>query len=399
MRRRWAALLTGTTLVVASHPDWAVSGQWPACPPATCWVGVGSSATADKARQASMADISRQVRARIRSSTSDSRWEEGGRSGESATDQDNVKSDEQIAGIQIVQTAQDGATWYALATLERSDLAAPGRAAMDAASDDAVDRIKRLRAALNSSHPQEAAEQLSALDLDRRKFQDGREEAALGEPQARSQEFPLSAPVRDSFSRVLRTGLKLEVPDTVEVSRDHPDAATLSAKASWNGTPVADLALELDGPGGAVLANGRTDASGRVLLHPKSGGGDSWTLRTQSGSLASEPGKVAVRWTGTVKSFQLKLAPASETWRNDLSKALARSGWSLDEGAGRILSVSLKTTAKGELDGMAGALLRYEVKAGLDAEGHQTTCTATAAGATPDAAIRAAVNRLNCPAP
>jgi len=346
-----------------------------------------------------MADISRQVRARIRSSTSDSRWEEGGRSGESATDQDNVKSDEQIAGIQIVQTAQDGGTWYSLATLERSDLAAPGRAAMDAASNDAVDRVKRLRAALNSSHPQDAADQLSALDVDRRKFQDGREEAALGEPQARSQEFPLSAPVRDSFSRVLRAGLKLEGPDTLEVSRDHPEGATLSARALWNGAPVADLALELDGAGGAVLANGPTDASGRVVLHPKSGGGDSWTLRTQSGSLSAEPRKIAVRWTGTVKSFRLKLAPGSEAWRADLSKALARSGWSLDEGASRVLSATLKPTAKGELDGMDGALLRYEVKAALDAEGHQTSCTATAAGSTADAAIRAAVNRLNCPAP
>jgi hypothetical protein len=346
-----------------------------------------------------MADISRQVRARIRSSTSDSRWEEGGRSGEAATDQDNVKSDEQIAGIQIVQTAQDGATWYSLATLERADLAAPGRAAMDAASADAVDRVKRLRAALNSSHPQEAADQLSALDVDRRKFQDGREEAALGEPQARSQEFPLSAPVRDSFSRVLRTGLKLEAPDTLEVSRDHPESATLAAKASWNGAPVSDLGLELDGPGGAVLANGRTEASGRVVLHPKSGSGDSWTLRTQPGSLSSETRKIIVRWTGTVKSFQLKLAPASETWRSDFAKALARSGWSLDEGAGRILSATLKTTAKGELDGMDGSLLRYEVAATLDADGHQTSCTATAAGSTADVAIRAAMRRLNCPAP
>jgi len=399
MGRWWSALLAGATFVVAAPPDWAVTSQWPACPPSTCWVGVGSGPTADKARQASMADISRQVRARIRSSTSDSRWEEGGRSGESATDQDNVKSDEQIAGIQIVQTAQDGATWYALATLERSDLAAPGRAAMDAAASDAVDRIKRLRAALNSSHPQEAAEQLSALDMDRRKFQDGRDQAALGEPQARSREFPLSAPVRDSFARVLRTGLKLEGPDTVEVSRDHPESATLAARASWNGAPVSDMVLELDGPGGAVLANGRTDTSGRVVLHPKSGGGDSWTLRTQPGALSSEPRKVAVRWTGTVKSFRLKLAPASETWRIDLAKALARSGWSLDEGSGRTLSATLKTTAKGELDGMAGALLRYEVGLVLDAEGRQTSCTATAAGSTSDAAIRAAVSRLNCPAP
>jgi hypothetical protein len=63
------------------------------------------------------------------------------------------------------------------------------------------------------------------------------------------------------------------------------------------------------------------------------------------------------------------------------------------------LFATVKTSAKGELDGMDGALLRYEVKAGLDAEGHQTSCTATAAGSTADAAIRAAVNRLNCPAP
>jgi len=399
MRFGWAALLTGATLVLAVPPDWAVSGQWPACPPAACWVGVGSGPTADKARQASMADISRQVRARIRSSTSDSRWEEGGRSGESATDRNNVKSDEQIAGIQVVQTAQDGQTWYALATLERSDLAAPGRAAMDAASKDAVDRLKRLRAALMSNRPQDAADQLSALEADRRKFQDGRDEAALGEPQARTEEFPLSAPVRDSFSRVLRTGLRVDGPDTVDISRNHPETASLAAKASWSGAPVADLGLELDGPDGTVLATGRTDSSGRVLLHPGPGSGDNWTLRTQSGLLFSASKKVAVRRTGTIPSYRLELAAGSEPWRQDFSKALARSGWSLDDASDRVLSASLKPTAEGELDGMDGALLRYEVKASLDAAGRRSSCTATAAGSSADAAIRAAVNRLNCLAP
>jgi hypothetical protein len=399
MRLGWAALLTGATLVLAVPPDWAVTSQWPACPPATCWVGVGSGPTADKARQASMADISRQVRARIRSSTSDSRWEEGGRSGESATDRNNVKSDEQIAGIQIVQTAQDGSTWYALATLERSDLAAPGRAAMEAASNDAVDRVKRLRAALNSNRPQDAADQLSALDVDRRGFQDGRDEAALGEPQARAEEFPLSAPVRDSFFRVLRTGLKVEGPDTVVVSRNHSEPVAVAANATWNGAPVADLGLELDGPDGTKLASGRTDSSGKVLLHPGSGSGETWTLRTQPGPLFSASKKIAVRWTGSVPSYRLDLAAGSEPWRQDLSKALARRGWSLDDGSDRVLSATLKTAAKGELDGMDGALLRYEVKASLEADGHQSSCTATAAGSTSDAAIRAALNRLNCPAP
>ena len=345
-----------------------------------------------------MADISRQVRARIRSDSRDSRWEEDRKSGEASTVQSRVNSDEKIDGIQVVATAQDGTTWYALATLQRSDLAAPGRTAMDEASRDARDRVDRLRAAIAANRPQEAAEELSALDADRGKFLNGRESAALGEPDARSEEFPLSAPVRDSFSRVLRNGLELAAPETLVVSREHPQSAVLLAKVSWKGSPVTDLDLELVGPGDKVLATGRTGATGEAKLQPQQASGDSWILRVKPGALASSQRKISVRWTGSVKTYRLAMDRSSQAWRNDLSAALVRSGWSLDS-LGQPLTATLKSTSLGELDGMGGALVRYKVKATLRVEGREITCDATASGSGQDATIRSAVRKLNCPVP
>jgi hypothetical protein len=346
-----------------------------------------------------MADISRQVRARIRSETRDSRWEEDRRAGEASTVQAKVSSDEKLDGIQVVETAQDGNTWYALATLQRSDLAAPGRTAMEESSKDAIDRMERLRMALAANRPQEAAEELSALDADRSKFLNGRESAALGEPDARSREFPLSAPVRDSFSRVLRTGLELSAPDTVVVSREHPESVVLDAKASWKGSPVADLDLELVGPGAKILAAGRTGSAGEAKLRPQQAAGDTWILRVRPGALAASERKIEVRWTGSVKTYRLSTDRSSLAWKTDLALALTRSGWTLDSIRGQSMSATLKTSPLGELDGMGGALVRYQVKAVLRLGDREITCNATASGSGADATIKAAVRKLDCPVP
>jgi hypothetical protein len=346
-----------------------------------------------------MADISRQVRARIRSESRDSRWEEDHRSGEASTVQSKVSSDEKIDGIQVVETAQDGATWYALATLQRSDLAAPGRTSMEEASRDARDRMERLRTAIAANRPQEAAEQLSALDADRRKFLNGRESAALGEPEIRSQEFPLSAPVRDSFSGVLRSGLELSAPETLSVSREHPESAVLAVKVSWRGSPVSDLDLELVGPGAKVWATGRTGSNGEASLRPQQTTGDSWTLRVRPGALAASERKITVRWTGSVKTYRLSMDRSAQPWRNDLSLALSRAGWGLDSLHGQSLPATLMTASLGELDGMSGTVVRYRVKAVLRVDGHEISCTATASGADKDSAIQGAVRKLDCPVP
>lgn len=347
-----------------------------------------------------MADISRQVRARIRSEARDSRWEEDRKSGEASTVQSKVSSDEKIDGIQVVETAQDGTTWYALATLQRSDLAGPGRAAMNEAARDANDRVARLRAAIAANRPQEAAEHLSALDADRQKFLGGRESAALGEPDARSEEFPLSAPVRDSFASVLRTGLEISAPETLSVSREHPESAVVDAKVSWRGAPVAELELELAGPGDKILATGRTGSAGRAKLRlQQAASGDAWILRIRPGAFGSDERKIAVRWTGAVKTYRLSTDRSSQTWKSDLAQALAKSGWALDSLRGQPLSATLKATSLGELDGMGGALVRYEVKATLRADGRDIRCAATASGSGADATIRSAVRKLDCPVP
>jgi hypothetical protein len=270
---------------------------------------------------------------------------------------------------------------------------------MDEASRDARDRVDRLRAAIAANRPQEAADQMSALDTDRRKFMDGRESAALGEPEARSEEFPLSAPVRDSFSRVLRAGMVLSAPDTVVVSREHPEAAVLEVKATWNGAPVSGLDLELLGPDAKVLAAGRTASAGEARLRPRQASGDSWTLRIRPGALSADERKIPVRWTGAVKTWRLSTDKSAQAWRNDLSSALVRSGWALDSLHGQPLSATVKQTSLGELDGMGGPLVRWEIKATLRLDGRVVTCAATASGDSQQAAIRSAVRKLDCPVP
>jgi len=391
-------VLIGAAVACAAPPQW-VSGKWNGCPPSSCWVGIGTGSTADQAREAALADVSRQVRARVRSNVRDSHWEDDGRVGDASSSQSNVRTDEKFDGIQVVESAQDGATWYALATLDRSTLAAPGRAAMDEATKDAIDRIARVRLAIVAHRPQEASEELSALSADRAKFLDGRDRAALGELSALSEEFPLSAPVRDSFQRVLRAGLELSAPDTVAVSRERPDTAQWNAEVRWKGAPVAELDLELRGVGGKVLAQARTDSRGQAHFHPQGVSGKSLTLRVRPGLLASAERIVALRWTGAVRSYRLSPDQAAQTWRTELSQALDRSGWILDQGSQRKLVAVLKTTSKGRIEGLGDPVVRMEAKVSLQAGEREISCAATGFGPDETEATRAAVRKLDCPAP
>ena len=393
MRR---AVLAAAALAWSAPPDWAVSGKWPSCPPSSCWTGVGSGSTPEQARQSAMGDVSRQVRARIRSDSRDSRWEEDGRAGEASSVRSDVRSDERIDGIQVVQQTQDGALWYAMAVLDRSALAAPGRSAMAEAARDGLERSKQLREAIQGGRLHAASDELSAILAAKRRYSDARDKAALGEPGALSESFPLSPAVLDSLARELRTSLLLVAPDTVQVPRDAPASALVPVRANWRGFPVGDLDLELVDAAGRSLAHARTDSRGEAVLHPALATAAPWSIRAPDADPAWPERKLSVRWTGAARNWKISGDSTAGAWREEVERALARSGWSLDPVRGQSLSAALSIRPKGTLEGVSGTVHRVGIRLELGAKGRESTCEASSIGATDEEAVRSALRKLDC---
>lgn len=391
------ALLLAAWAVGAAPPDWAVSGKWASCPTSTCWTGIGTGTSPDQARQAAMADISRQVRARIRSSTRDSRWEEADGAGEASSVQSEVRSDERIDGIRFVQQSEDGGTWYALATLDRADLAAPGRAAMSESVKEGLDRASRLRDAVRDGRFRDAVDALGALGSARRRFLDAREQAALGEPDARAEEFPVAAAVLDSFQGVVAGSLELSAPESLQLSREAAEPAKVPVRITWRGKALPGSGLELSDASGKVLARENSDDRGEAVLRPSGTAPGPWFVRVRPGAIPPVERRIEVRWTGQARSWRLRLATGSETWRTEVERAVERNGWDLSTDRGQILTATLKPVAKGSLEGMSGTVYRMEARLLLASGGKETTCASTATGSSETEAVRAALRKLDCP--
>lgn len=390
------ALLAASVASLGAVPDWVASGKWNGCPPSRCWVGVGSSEqSADKARQAAIADIAHQVSVRVKSDTRNLLTEDGGKADESSSARSVLKADERLEGVRIVESAQDGGTWYALAILERSALAAPGRAEMEKAAAEASDRIPRVRAALAESRVQEAVDELSSIERARRRFTDGQKSASLGEPDALREEFPLSQPVRDSFQREIVSGLRIQAPDTIRAGGAR---TVVPVAVSWRGTPVGDLDLELSGRDGSVVSEARSGPDGRALFVVQQLRAQPLAIRARSSSLSSVTRSLTAAKAGGDHPFRLVLDATSSGWRKEITDALVRSGWRLED-RGSALTVSLKTEKQGEISGFSGTLVRMRVQLTFQVSGSESSCSSIHADSDPDAAVKAAIRKLDCPEP
>lgn len=390
-------LLAGLVQIAAAPPDWAVTGKWKGCPPGSCWTGVGSSTeSADKARQAAIADIAHQVRVRVRSNTRDFHSEDNGRTDESSSSRSALKADEQLDGAQVVESARDGDTWYALATLERATLAAPHRAEMDKASSEASDRLARARVALSSGRLQEAGDELRAIERARRRFEDARTDASLAQPEAAREEFPLSAPVRDSLQRAMRDGLRISAPDTLILRAGKPQE--LVVDVTWKGAPAEGLDVEAAGRDGRAIAQATTDEKGRARIALPAGFAKPVAVRFSSSSLPPVERAVVIRREGADASYRLALDPSASPWAQPIADALARSGWNLSD-KGRPLAVSAKILDLGQISGFSGSLAQRKVQLLLRTPDGESTCSSVFADSDPDAAIRTALRKLDCPLP
>ncbi len=404
------ALLAAAT-VWAAPPEWAISGKSGSHPAALYVVGAGSSEeSVDLARQAAMADVVRQVKSRVKSTSEDERWEASSSSagksrGESSWSGAKIQASEEITGIQIAETAQDGKIWYALAVLDRSAFAAPGRTAMREAEADGQSRWEQAFQAVDKKRPVEALQALRLVEGSRSRFLSGRERAALGEPDALSESFSLGATRVDSLRREIVRGLELRRSiDSIEAGSDRnwPSSAGLSIR--FRGVPVAGVEVELASPTGQVLGTAKTDSNGFAAVGPTtypattSTGWSRWSLRPKLDvrppaelglwvRLSGSSAKVRLDWSGSVAPEQVSLVKIR----------LAASGWTIDSAHGTRLAARLSTTSKGEIQGFSGPLKRMEARLTLSREAARCEATGVGTGPTEDKAVAAAIERMSFP--
>jgi hypothetical protein len=363
----------------------------------------------DLARQAAMADVVRQVKSRVKSTSEDERWEassssSGNSRGESSWSGAKVQASEEITGIQIAETAQDGKIWYALAVLDRSAFAAPGRTAMREAEADARSRWAEAIQAVGQKRPVEALQALRLVEASRSRFQSGRERASLGEPDALSESFSLDAPRTDSLRREIVRGLELRRSiDSVETGPDRnwPSDAGLSVR--FRGAPIAGIEVEL-ASSGQILGTAKTDSNGFAAVRPTtqpattSTGWARWSLRPRLDvrpaaelglwvRLSGSEARVRLDWNGTIAPEQALRV------RN----RLAAAGWMIEASKGTRIEATLSTASKGEIQGFSGPLKRMEAKLVLSRGDARCETSGVGTGPSEDKAVAAAIDRLSLP--
>lgn len=411
---RWtwlAALAVRAASAWAVPPDWVVSGKSPSHPSALYVVGSGSSTeSVDLARQAAMADVVRQIRARIKSSSEDEHWESsssgaGNRRGESSWTGAQIESNEQIDGIQIAETAQDGPTWYALAVLDRSAFAAPGRTSMREAQTDARERLETSIQALANRQPLVALEALRQIELDRSKFSAGRLRAALGEPEALSEGFAIAPSLCDSLRRELVLGIQLRRgKDSIETGPDKiwPESAGLFV--GFRNAPVTGLGIDLFDPSGQILGSGKTDSTGFAPVHPTrfpastTTGWSRWSLRPRMDLSRQAELGLMVRMVGSAKPIRLAWTPHPTVQQaSKVLDRLASAGWTTDSLRGTVVHARFQATPKGEIQGFSGTLLRFEARLTLTRGAARFEVAGVGTGPTEEKALENAIARLVLP--
>lgn len=404
------ALLAAAT-VWAAPPDWAISGKSGSHPTGLYVVGAGSSEeSVDLARQAAMADVVRQVKARVKSTSEDERWEASSSSagksrGESSWSGAKVQASEEITGIQIAETAQDGKIWYALAVLDRSAFAAPGRTAMREAEADAQSRWIEARQAVDQKRPTEALQALRLVEVSRSRFVSGRERASLGEPDALSESFTLGASRTDSLRREIVRGLELSRSiDSVEAGADRNWPSDAGLVVRFRGAPVSGIEVDLASPTGQVLGTAKTDSNGFAAVRPTtepsttSTGWSRWSLRPKLDvrppaelglwvRLSRSSARIRLDWSATVPPEQASL----------VKNRLAASGWSIDSIRGTRITARLSTSIKGEIQGFSGPLKRMEARLVLSRNEARCETSGVGTGPTEEKAVAAAIDRLAFP--
>lgn len=404
------ALLAAAT-VWAAPPEWAISGKSASHPTGLYFVGAGSSEeSVDLARQAAMADVVRQVKSRVKSTSEDERWEAssssaGNSRGESSWSGAKVQASEEITGIQIAETAQDGKIWYALAVLDRSAFAAPGRTAMREAESDAQSRWAEANLAVDKKRPVEALQALRLVEISRSRFLSGRERAALGEPDALSESFSLEAARTDSLRREIVRGLELRRSvDSVETGPDKNWPAGAGISVRFRGVPVAGVEVELASPTGQILGTAKTDSDGFAAVRPTatptttSTGWSRWSLRPKLDVRPAAELGLWVRSSGSEAKIRLDWSgPVAAEQVSRVGNRLAAAGWSLDPAKGTRIDARLSTSAKGEVQGFSGPLKRMEAKLVLSRGDARCETSGVGTGPTEEKAVAAAIDRLAFP--
>jgi len=268
---QWTILIAVGMTFAAN--EWVSSGKHPAYPVDLYFVGVGLSERGmDAAKQSAMVEVKKQISVKVNATTLDemSSFSINGaeKSASKSESRAMLTTSGDVQGIQVVETAQQGKLFYALAILDKNNFISNTKAKIQELKKDLATQMTGAKADIAAGKIGLGMKKLSAAKRDITDIYEQRTllsaAAAVGEAEA----VPVSQNDIAALYEQCVASIKVEkaAGDNQELAVGMVPEAPFAVTVTAQGTPVSGVLMELRDENNKLVMDKFTDEAGNAAF-------------------------------------------------------------------------------------------------------------------------------------
>lgn len=258
---------------VFSANEWITSGKHPAYPSDLYFVGVGlSEKGTDAAKMSAMVEVKKQISVKVNSTTLDemSSFSINGaeKSASKSESRAMLTTEGDVQGIQVVETAQQGKLFYALAILDKKNFEYNTRAKIQELKKDLATQMNGAKADISSGKIGLGMKKLSAAKRDISDIYEQRTLLSAAAAITEAETVPVSVNDITALYEQCVASIKVDKAggDNQELSVGMVPDAPFAITVNVQGTPVSGVLVELRDEANKLVMDKFTDEAGAVAF-------------------------------------------------------------------------------------------------------------------------------------
>ncbi|OGJ94170.1 MAG: hypothetical protein A2487_07720 [Candidatus Raymondbacteria bacterium RifOxyC12_full_50_8] len=261
-------LLCAAVALFAAN-DWITTGKHQGYPNALYFVGVGlSEKGADAAKQSAMVEVKKQISVKVNASTFDEMTSFSINGAEKTTSKSasraQLTTSGDIQGIQVVETAQQGKIYYALAVLDKNNFVSNTKARIQELKKDLATQMNGAKADIGAGKIGQGMKKLSAAKRDIADIMEQRTLLSAAAEVTAAEQIDVSVNDIAALYEKCVASIKVEkaAGDNQELTVGMVPEAPFMITVSAESVPVAGTLVELKDEAKKTVMEKYTDESG-----------------------------------------------------------------------------------------------------------------------------------------